>query len=135
MVSNVCGVFTHTRFRIQGAVSNSFLLIMADQPSHSAVSDSPPLLIFAYGTLMTGYGNNRLLDGAQSLGRAHTCESSFRMYHAGVPFVGRVEEGGVSVAGEVFAVSDAAMLNKLDNLEGHPDWCVLLAASSTDFLF
>jgi hypothetical protein len=72
---------------------------------------------------MTGYGNNRLLDGAQSLGRAHTREKSFKMCHAGVPFVCRVEEAGVSVAGEVFAVSDAAMLVRIDNLEGHPDWC------------
>jgi hypothetical protein len=27
-------------------------------------------LLFAYGTLMTGFGNNRVLAGAQSLGRA-----------------------------------------------------------------
>ncbi len=82
---------------------------------------------------MTGYGNNRLLNGAQSLGRAHTRENSFKLCHAGVPFVCRVEEAGVSVAGEVFAVSDAAMLERIDRLEGHPDWCVLPPALSTNF--
>ena len=97
---------------------------MADRSPDASASQSPATLLFAYGTLMTGYGNNRLLDGAQSLGRAHTRENSFKMYHAGVPFVGRVEEAGVSVAGEVFAVSDAAMLERIDKLEGHPDWCV-----------
>jgi gamma-glutamylcyclotransferase (GGCT)/AIG2-like uncharacterized protein YtfP len=96
---------------------------MADRSPDASASQSPVSLIFAYGTLMTGYGNNRLLDGAQSLGRAHTRDNSFKMCHAGVPFVCRVEEAGVSVAGEVFAVSDAAMLVRIDNLEGHPDWC------------
>ena len=79
--------------------------------------------LFVYGSLMTGYGNNRLLQGSRSLGRAFTRDAAFAMCHAGVPFVRAVPPSvGVRIAGEVFAVTDAAVLAAVDRLEGHPDW-------------
>jgi hypothetical protein len=98
---------------------------------------------------MTGYGNNRLLSGARSLGRAHTRDAAFTMHlmkqevgeyigvdmlHAAVPCVSPAQQGGVRVAGEVFAVSDPALLDRLDALEEHPDWCVS-ANITPNFLF
>jgi gamma-glutamylcyclotransferase (GGCT)/AIG2-like uncharacterized protein YtfP len=72
---------------------------------------------------MTGYNNYHLLSSARSLGRARTQESAFAMSASLCPFVWRVDCSGVYIAGEVFAVSDAATLARIDALEGHPDWC------------
>jgi gamma-glutamylcyclotransferase (GGCT)/AIG2-like uncharacterized protein YtfP len=88
-------------------------------------------LLFAYGTLMTGFGNNRVLAGAQSLGRAHTRDAAFEMFHAGVPFVRAAASRGVRIAGELFAVTSAAVLAAVDALEGHPDWYVRTAVAVT----
>jgi gamma-glutamylcyclotransferase (GGCT)/AIG2-like uncharacterized protein YtfP len=88
-----------------------------------------PTIIFAYGTLMTGYGNNRLLLGSRSLGRARTRHPAFAMFHNHVPFVRLAQqaEAGSYVSGELFAVADEATLASLDSLEGHPDWCTPFA--------
>ena len=89
---------------------------------HETQALAAPSYIFAYGTLMQGYGNNSVLQGSRSLGRAHTQEPNFEMFHAGVPFVRfAVGVGGVRIAGEVFEVSPA-VLAAADRLEGHPDW-------------
>lgn len=97
----------------------------ATEGSASASAAAPaslPLHLFVYGTLMTGYGNNRLLSSSRSLGRAHTVEAAFEMLHGGVPFVRPRAAGGIRIAGEVFCVTEAAALAAIDRLEGHPHW-------------
>ena len=80
--------------------------------------------LFCYGTLMTGFGNNKLLGGGDPasmlLGRARTMEP-YAMFAAGVPFVNSTLPR-TRVAGEVWAVGDPAVLARIDKLEGHPDW-------------
>jgi gamma-glutamylcyclotransferase (GGCT)/AIG2-like uncharacterized protein YtfP len=74
--------------------------------------------VFVYGTLKSGYGNNRLLRNATFLGdgylRDHKC------YYYGpigsFPFV--VPSKGTSVLGEVYQV-DRNTLSSLDSLEGY----------------
>lgn len=106
-------------------------------PAAAMVTPAPgETLIFTYGTLMRGYGNNeRLLSGpgARCIGRGHTVDE-YVMHESGVPFVskprGQDISGGVAaqtaptptrIAGELYAV-DAATLAACDRLEGHPDW-------------
>lgn len=88
----------------------------------TAVCDEHPVLLFVYGTLMTGYGNNRVLGDSRCLGRAHTAGADFSMLNGGVPFVRRAIHDGTRIAGEVFVVTSAAVLDAVDRLEGHPEW-------------
>ena len=80
-------------------------------------------LVFVYGTLKRGYGNNRLLrDGdARFIGEASTLFPYFRLYGRGIPFMAleRDESRGLNVKGEVWEV-DPNCLQRLDWLEGHP---------------
>jgi gamma-glutamylaminecyclotransferase len=75
-------------------------------------------LVFVYGTLKRGHGNNRLLTGSEFVGEAET-DPALYMANGGIPFVWT--EGGPlhRVKGEVFRVDDA-VLARLDRLEGHP---------------
>jgi gamma-glutamylcyclotransferase (GGCT)/AIG2-like uncharacterized protein YtfP len=71
------------------------------------------MLVFVYGTLKRGYGNNRLIDGP-FVGYAHT-NPEFELLHLG-GFPGMVEGSSV-IGGEVYNVKNIA---PLDRLEGHP---------------
>lgn len=76
-------------------------------------------IVFVYGTLRKGQGNSHLLDRSKFLGRAKTKEK-FALYTKGIPFLSRMK--AVSQAlGEVYAVDDAT-LERLDQLENHPNW-------------
>ena len=76
-------------------------------------------MVFVYGTLKRGFGNNRLLSGSKFLGEART-EDKFALYESGIPFV--IEDEQVSqISGEVYEV-DERTLARLDRLEGHPNW-------------
>jgi gamma-glutamylcyclotransferase (GGCT)/AIG2-like uncharacterized protein YtfP len=71
--------------------------------------------VFVYGTLLTGFGNNRLLNSSKLLGPEVI--EGFDMYSLGgfpaiSPGKGRVE-------GEVWEIEDKT-LNVLDALEGYP---------------
>ena len=79
-----------------------------------------PTKIFVYGTLMRGMGNSHLLADATFLGQAVTCEK-YAMYCAGVPFV-NPSIHQTQIHGELFEVHDQYSLDRLDRLEGHPDW-------------
>lgn len=76
--------------------------------------------IFVYGTLMRGFGNNRLLVGQTLVGADMTRDAGFVLYPLGgtVPGVSRVTDGGCHVAGEVYDVDDKA-LARVDALEGN----------------
>lgn len=70
--------------------------------------------LFVYGTLKRGFSNNSLLRGAEFIS-----EDTIKghLYVGGVPFA---TPGTGVVHGEVFDVP-AALLPRLDFLEGHPD--------------
>lgn len=77
--------------------------------------------VFVYGTLKSGYGNNRLLDGQTFL------ESSFlngyKMFYSGGvgSFPCIIPDKDSVIRGEVWDIGeDMDCLQRLDWLEGHP---------------
>ena len=78
-------------------------------------------LVFVYGTLKSGHGNNHILqDGdARLVGEARTLPV-FRLYARYIPYlVPATVTHGLRVKGEVWEV-DARTLERMDRLEGHP---------------
>lgn len=73
-----------------------------------------------YGTLMRGFGNNRLLEGQRFVCTARTVER-YAMFQSGIPFVHPVDPR-TKIVGELWEVVSADAMRKLDQLEGHPDW-------------
>ena len=63
--------------------------------------------LFVNGTLMHGLALHHNLDGAEFLGEFHTAPA-YRLYSIGDihPGMFEVETGGVSVAGEMYRMSD-----------------------------
>ena len=92
-------------------------------------------LVFVYGTLMSGYWNNRILEqgGAELIGKGETTNSFIMLASGGngIPFVVDFTpetyptqfwlENCSPIKGEVWKV-DAKTLEALDGLEGHPNW-------------
>ena len=91
-------------------------------------------LVFVYGTLMSEYGNNRLLQrgGAKFIGEATTKHSYLMLASGGhgIPFVVDANSDYPStfwlencslIKGEVWECDEATMQD-LDALEGHPRW-------------
>jgi gamma-glutamylaminecyclotransferase len=85
--------------------------------NHNTIS-SHTHIIFVYGTLRKGQWNHYLLDGSKFLGMART-KQKYALYGSGIPFLSRTRAVS-QVTGEVYAV-DEATLQRLDELEGHPD--------------
>ena len=77
-------------------------------------------LVFTYGTLMRGYGNNRLLEGAFFKGEAETVEK-YMLTASGIPFV-HPKHNKVEIKGEVWEVRTLRQFIHLDALESHPNW-------------
>lgn len=87
-------------------------------------------LIFVYGTLRMGYGNHSLIKDSKLIGAAITREKYY-MFANGIPYVTKPEslpkskltilENPIQITGEVYAVTKAK-LDRLDLLEGHPNW-------------
>ncbi len=75
--------------------------------------------IFVYGTLMRGYGNNRLIQNGTFVKEGRTLPN-FTMVSLG-GFPGLLEQGQDAVVGEVWDVDDST-LKMCDRLEGHPTW-------------
>lgn len=79
------------------------------------------MYIFVYGSLMRGFGNNRLLANASFIGEA-TTRAPFKMRYAGFPYIRAVKHDGLPVRGEVWRIDShvdgAAILEALDRLEG-----------------
>lgn len=74
--------------------------------------------IFVYGTLLSGHGNHRLLEGRGTMIGTAISEAKFTMLHLG-GFPGIVQKGETAILGEVYEV-DHETLRDLDGLEGHP---------------
>ena len=79
-------------------------------------------LVFVYGTLLRGMGNHRRLTGAAFLGEFETVER----YHMSSPRVGgfpKVDPRRLThvIKGELYLV-DGPIRDRLDRLEGHPDF-------------
>lgn len=79
-------------------------------------------LLFVYGTLKRGYGNNARLADQKFLGTAVTAIGGYVMQDVGFPLLWLEEPdpGGHRARGEIFEVSDNALW-QCDSLEGHPN--------------
>lgn len=74
-------------------------------------------LLLVYGTLRYGMPNNRLMKDLVEHGRA-TVKGT--LYLSGfLPMLGKGED---TVVGEVYEIPDEARWDRLDVLEGHPNW-------------
>ncbi len=83
--------------------------------------------VAVYGTLRAGFGNHALLGDAPLVGVGRT-QRQFMMLTAGFPvcLVPEDTADGVQITVEVYDLSSSsapeAILRRLDNLEGHPEW-------------
>lgn len=77
------------------------------------------VLLFAYGTLMSGYGNNQYLRNQKLIG-AGTTDEQYTMYASGIPFINENKQTS-QIHGELWEVNINA-LPAIDALEGHPHW-------------
>ena len=74
-------------------------------------------LVFVYGTLKAGHGNNELLKGSEFVGE-HVTKPIYTMKNLG-GFPGVLLDGNTSIIGEVYRVTSPTMA-RLDRLEGYP---------------
>jgi len=80
------------------------------------------ILVAVYGTLKRGYGNHMLLADSVFIGDGYT-EDKYPLVvrGSGLPFLVDMKGTGKRVKVEVYLV-DEPTLNRLDMLEGHPEW-------------
>ncbi|MBE2202970.1 MAG: gamma-glutamylcyclotransferase [Chthoniobacterales bacterium] len=80
-------------------------------------------LVFVYGTLKRGFGNHRVMADA---GGEFICEgrtvTPLPLVAQGLPFLLDQPGHGHRVEGEVYRVGDSRGWDRLDRLEGHPDF-------------
>lgn len=70
--------------------------------------------VFVYGTLMSGYGNNRLLRSSTFVNK-HTVQD-YKLYYAGFPVATHSE--GDQISGEIWDIGeDSDVIRSLDRLE------------------
>jgi len=75
--------------------------------------------LFVYGTLKKQFSNHHYLRGAQYLGKGRTLHK-YGMYVNGIPYV--IKDQPTSfIYGELYQV-EAEQLERIDRLEGHPEW-------------
>jgi gamma-glutamylaminecyclotransferase len=86
---------------------------------HPARETEMPHTLFVYGTLKRNFSNYHLLKDSQCLGPGCTKEE-YAMYENGIPFVFKNEPVS-RIHGELYQIDDIT-LQRLDKLEGHPDW-------------
>jgi len=76
--------------------------------------------LFVYGSLKRGFSNHHFLAGQTFLGEART-QPVYRMYDwGGYPAIVPVEDGGVSISGEVWEIDDTCLI-RVDWLEAVED--------------
>lgn len=80
-----------------------------------------PHLVFVYGTLKSGFYNNRCIEGGKLIATGNT-RNKYGMKHLG-SFPGIDMSVEVSqIHGEVWEVSHDMLLHSLDMLEGYPSF-------------
>lgn len=75
--------------------------------------------VFVYGSLMSGLLNSKLLSASKLLGE-FTTPPKYKMFDLGL-FPCVVRGGDTAIKGEIYEV-DGYTLDRLDALEGHPDF-------------
>lgn len=76
------------------------------------------MLISVYGTLKSGYGNNRILQGGNAVKVSDGVVRGFLLYDSGFPVAAHSESHSIKV--EVWDIFDnKETLSRLDGLEGH----------------
>ena len=79
--------------------------------------------VFVYGSLKNGYGNHSLLNGSEFINIATTVDKFIMIDLGAFPAV--IDFGNDNdrntISGELYLVNDT-VLERLDQLEGHPDW-------------
>jgi len=79
-------------------------------------------LVFVYGTLKSGHGNNRILKwGDAVLLGDYVTEYPYPMFVSGLPYLMERRGEGKHVIGEVWAC-DWHTVADMDRLEGHPSF-------------
>lgn len=82
-------------------------------------------LLFVYGSLMKGFDNHNLLgNSAKRLGKARTVKK-FAMYEdsfGNYPYI--VDEPYSKIKGELYQITRAELMQKIDEFEGAPDYYV-----------
>ena len=77
-------------------------------------------LLFAYGSLRSGFGNHCVLGKDSDLLGLFKTEPVYEMLDLGA-FPGVIEGGSTSITGEVWAVDDSTW-NRVEVLEGYPNF-------------
>ena len=75
-------------------------------------------LFFVYGTLKSGYGNNRLLEDQTMIGTAIS-KRKYALTGNGIPYATLNDAAGKPVLGEIWQVDDPRAVASLDALEGN----------------
>jgi gamma-glutamylaminecyclotransferase len=76
--------------------------------------------VFVYGTLMSGFGNNRLLKDSAMIDYASTEDEYVLVSNGVIPYL-MDDVKDSYIIGEVYEVNEKTLKN-LDDLEGHPNW-------------
>lgn len=88
------------------------------------MSEFKKQVVGVYGTLRQGNGNHRLLENAQLIGSGFLEESATMYSNGGFPILSFDPEvprfGPIRV--ELYEVSDQRTMDRLDSLEGYPQW-------------
>ena len=76
--------------------------------------------IFVYGTLMSGFIRDSLMQAAKLIGIAKTVPA-FTMYSTAMSYPMVVRGGTTAILGELYEANTETVA-RLDVIEGHPDW-------------
>lgn len=93
-----------------------------------------PFLMGTYGTLMSGFHNNRLLGNSKYLGETTTDDTGFDMYSVGgFPGVIKNAVDGSQIKLEVYEITDWQIADRIDYLEGYPNLYTKAVVDTFDF--
>jgi len=76
-------------------------------------------LVCVYGTLKSGYGNNRLLSGSKCISNGILLNHKLYYSYGDSGFPVAKEDLDSNVMCEVYLVNDSSTLSRLDSLEGY----------------
>ena len=91
-----------------------------------------PFIIAVYGTLKKGYGNNRLLTTSEQIVGNFKTSEKFDLYSFG-GFPAITENGNNNIVVELYKIVDPLVADRLDRLEGYPNFYNKKKISIIDF--